>query len=237
MIVESLDTTQKICSEPNVELTQVSDATIAGKSLGSKYKTGRRVDKTVRFAEEFDEENTIHQIGMGSLREDRFLEKGSQGGLDIIEGPEIIYVTEREDGEKIQHEEEPEEIIIEELSKREAETNDMDEAAAEVEIPPIETVATGEVLLPDAITPSLKLLIFNIILPTIDIFLDTALVQKLFRNGYWGSGAFVTAGILTNFLFTSIAWWRMESAKQKKWSWIFLVLQLWPQLKAFQVQD
>ena len=235
MIVESLDTTQKICSEPNVELTQVSDAAIAGKSLGRKYKTGRKVDKTVRFAEEFDEENTIHQIGTGSLREDRFLEKGSQEGLDIVEEPEIIYVTEREDDEKIQHEEEPEEIIIEELNKREAETNDMDEAAAEVEIPPIETVATGEVLLPDAITPSLKLLIFNIVLPTIDIFLDTALVQKLFLNGYWGSGAFVTAGILTNFLFTSIAWWRMESAKQKKWSWIFLMLQLWPQLRALQV--
>ena len=28
----------------------------------------------------------------------------------------------------------------------------------------------------------------------------------------------------------------MESSEQKKWSWIFLLLQLWPQLRAFQVQ-
>ena len=48
---------------------------------------------------------------------------------------------------------------------------------------------------------------------------------------------FVTGGIVTNFLFTSVAWWRMESAEQKKWSWIFLALQLWPQLRAFQVQS
>ena len=41
---------------------------------------------------------------------------------------------------------------------------------------------------------------------------------------------------MTNFLFTSLAWWRMESAEQKKWSWIFLALQLWPQLRAFQVR-
>ena len=47
---------------------------------------------------------------------------------------------------------------------------------------------------------------------------------------------FVTGGIVTNFLFTSVAWWRMESAEQKKWSWIFLALQLWPQLRAFQVR-
>ena len=77
--------------------------------------------------------------------------------------------------------------------------------------------------------------LFNIILPTIDTFLDIALVQKLFLNGYWGCGVSVTVGILTNFLFTSLAWWRLEPVKQKKWSWIFLVLQLWPQLRAFQV--
>ena len=106
-----------------------------------------------------------------------------------------------------------------------------DDALAEDDI-----LAVEEVLLPDAITPSMMLIVFNIILPTVDIFLDTALVQKLFLNGYWCSGLAVTAGIVTNFLFTSLAWWRLESSEQKKWSWIFLLLQLWPQLRAFQVQ-
>ena len=98
-----------------------------------------------------------------------------------------------------------------------------------------DVLAVDEVLLPDAITPSMMLIVFNIILPTVDIFLDTALVQKLFLNGYWCSGLAVTAGIVTNFLFTSLAWWRLEPVNQKKWSWIFLALQLWPQLRAFQV--
>ena len=80
------------------------------------------------------------------------------------------------------------------------------------------------------------MIVVSIILPTIDIYLDIALMQKLFLNGYWGWGVSVIGGSVTNFLFTSFAWWRMESPKQKKWSWIFLLLQLWPQLRAFQVQ-
>ena len=143
-------------------------------------------------------------------------------------------MADRKDDQKTVREE-SEEIAIEEVNEREAETNDPEEAA-EAQITSIENVEADEVLHPDAITPSIKLIVFNVILPTIDIFLDTALVQKLFLNGYWGSGAFVTAGILANFLFTSLAWWRMESSRQKKWSWIFLLLQLWPQLRAFQVQ-
>ena len=100
-----------------------------------------------------------------------------------------------------------------------------------------EVLTDDEVLFPDAITPSIMLIVFNVILPTIDIFLDTALVKKLFLNEYWFAGLIVTSGILTNFLFTSLAWWRLESSQQKKWSWIFLLFQLWPQLKAFQVED
>ena len=122
-------------------------------------------------------------------------------------------------------------VIVKEsgVNEREAETS------AEAQITSHEFTAEEEVLLQDSITPSITLFLFNIILPTIDTFLDIALVHKLFLNGYWGCGVSVTAGILTNFLFTSLAWWRLEPVKQKKWSWIFLVLQLWPQLRAFQV--
>ena len=96
-------------------------------------------------------------------------------------------------------------------------------------------VAEEEKLFRDSVTPSIKLFVFNIVLPTIDIFLDIVLIPKLFKNGFWGSGTIVVAGIVTSFTFTSLAWWRMESRKQKKWSWIFLLLQLWPQLRALQV--
>ena len=96
-------------------------------------------------------------------------------------------------------------------------------------------VAEEEKLFRDSVTPSIKLFVFNIVLPTIDIFLDIVLIPKLFKNGFWGSGTIVIAGIVTSFTFTGLAWWRMESRKQKKWSWIFLLLQLWPQLRALQV--
>ena len=96
-------------------------------------------------------------------------------------------------------------------------------------------VAQEEKLFRDSVTPSIKLFVFNIVLPTIDIFLDIVLIPKLFKNGFWGSGTIVVAGIVTSFTFTCLAWWRMESRKQKKWSWIFLLLQLWPQLRALQV--
>ena len=95
--------------------------------------------------------------------------------------------------------------------------------------------AEEEVLLQDSVTPSIKLFMFNIVLPTMDIILDITMIQKLFTNGYWGCGTLVVTGIITNSIFTSLAWWRLEPRDQKKWSWIFLLLQLWPQLRALQV--
>ena len=222
MIGESLERTPNIGREQlNVELTEVPPARVVGKSFGRKCKTGKKV----RFEEEFDEskvieESTIHQIDRVSVRENKF-----QDGSNIGEQSEITRKGDQTTPPK-------EKIIIE----REAETNDLGEVG-EAQMSSSEIVAVDEdILLPDIVTPSIKLIVFNIILPTIDVFLDAALVQKLFLNGYLGCGAFVTCGIVTNFLFTSLAWWRMESAEQKKWSWIFLLLQLWPQLRAFQVE-
>ena len=111
-----------------------------------------------------------------------------------------------------------------------------DNVVEEVQISLSDVIAAEEeALLQDSVTPSIKLLMFNIVLPTMDIFLDITMIQKLFTNGYWGCGTLVVTGIITNSIFTSLAWWRLEPKDQKKWSWIFLLLQLWPQLRALQV--
>ena len=55
------------------------------------------------------------------------------------------------------------------MNEREVETNDSEEGT-EAQITSID-----EVLLPDAITPSIKLFVFNIVLPTIDIGIGVAL--------------------------------------------------------------
>ena len=83
----------------------------------------------------------------------------------------IVEERSRKDDQKTPHEEDSEE----EVNEREAEINSESQMTSH-----------EEVLLPDSITPSIKLFLFNIILPTIDIFLDTALVKKLFPNGFFG---------------------------------------------------
>ena len=114
--------------------------------------------------------------------------------------------------------------------------NANDDSVEEVQISLSDVLAAEEeALLQDSVTPSIKLFMFNIVLPTMDIFLDITMIQKLFTNGYYGCGTLVVTGIVTNSIFTSLAWLRLEPKDQKKWSWIFLLLQLWPQLRALQV--
>ena len=83
----------------------------------------------------------------------------------------IVEERSRKDDQKTPHEEDSKE----EVNEREAEINSESQMTSH-----------EDVLLPDSITPSIKLFLFNIILPTIDIFLDTALVKKLFPNGFFG---------------------------------------------------
>ena len=133
---------------------------------------------------------------------------------------------------------ESEEVFPSQVSPSGEEHNDGEEEA-QVTVNVVvaaDSASEAEVLFRDSVTPSIKLFVFNIVLPTMDIYLDTVLIWKLFTNSYWGSGIFILAGIATNFIFTCLAWWRLESPSQKKWSWIFLLFQLWPQLRALQVQ-
>ena len=86
----------------------------------------------------------------------------------------------------------------------------------------------------DILSPALSLLIFNITMPCVDFYFDVSLIHILFLNN-WGCLFVLVCALATNFIFTSFTWWRIEPKSQKAWSWIFLVLQIWPQLKAVQV--
>ena len=115
-------------------------------------------------------------LGEGSVR---ICERGADHGNILPALHESLVIVESEkkpkDDQKILHEEESKESTMEEVNEREAEINSESQMTSH-----------EEVLLPDSITPSIKLFPFNIILPTIDIFLDTALVKKLFPNGFFG---------------------------------------------------
>lgn len=88
----------------------------------------------------------------------------------------------------------------------------------------------------DVVTPALKMLIFNIFLPCIDIYFDASLVLRIYPQ-FWGCTLVLVSGLLLHFIFTCRAWWRLEPREQKRWSWIFLLLQIWPQMKAIQVRQ
>ena len=208
------------------------------------YKTDKVEDEeTMTPTEELDDtsvkregSNTLCKTDDGeSDRENILVDKDSfHQGLVIVDELETTHKAYVQADQKAIHKQESEESFHEEMNNEEEQT--IVEIVDEPEPTSTdEDVVKEDVLYPDAITPSIKLVLFNIIFPTADIFFDIVLVQKLFHNGYLGSGVLVFTGIFTNFLFTSLAWWRLEAAKQKKWSWIFLALQLWPQLRACQV--
>ena len=89
---------------------------------------------------------------------------------------ERLYIVEESQNDEIENIEEPSaagevaagEVVVEEAAAEEA--------------------AVEEVLYPDPVAPLMKLLVFNIVLPTIDIFFDSILIKKLFEDGSWGSG-------------------------------------------------
>ena len=45
----------------------------------------------------------------------------------------------------------------------------------------------------------------------------------------------MTVPLLLQFVSTIYKWTKIEKHRDKKWSWIFLILQLWPQLRAIRV--
>jgi hypothetical protein len=80
---------------------------------------------------------------------------------------------------------------------------------------------------PDYLTPTLLLLIFNITLPTLDLYKDISMLIRLSSYPqYWAWGVFLFLGIFLNFLFTCLAWWRLEPRQKKSWTWILLLLQV-----------
>ena len=93
--------------------------------------------------------------------------------------------------------------------------------------PPALSSATSSSQTPDYLTPTLLLLIFNITLPTLDLYKDFTMLMRLsFYPQYWAWEIFLFAGVFFNFLFTCWAWWRLEPKQTKSWTWILLLLQV-----------
>ena len=82
----------------------------------------------------------------------------------------------------------------------------------------------------------LILIIANICLPTYDTYTDIALIIRLLLHGpslKFGLGLMVP--LFMNIFATTFTWWRKDSSEEKKWTWILVILLIWPQYQAAKV--
>ena len=76
--------------------------------------------------------------------------------------------------------------------------------------------------------------IFDVGLPTLDVYSDLSLIIPWYINDHVIYAGAMTVPLLMQFLSSIFKWVRLEKTKDKRWSWIFLLLQVWPQLRALR---
>ena len=81
----------------------------------------------------------------------------------------------------------------------------------------------------------MPLVILNIGLPTGDVFSDILTIITLYMSEHPYFATALLTPFLFNVVFTTFSWWRIDSNKEKKWTWILLLLQLWPQYRAMKI--
>ena len=77
--------------------------------------------------------------------------------------------------------------------------------------------------------------LFDVGLPTLDVYSDLSLIIPWFIRGHVIYGWSMTVPLLLQFISTAYKWIKMEKPEDKKWSWILLLLQLWPQWRAIRI--
>ena len=81
----------------------------------------------------------------------------------------------------------------------------------------------------------LMLIILNILLPSCDVYFDIALAWKAASNYHPKFAGALIAPVLLNMVFTFFTWFKVEDGANKKWSWILVLLQCWPQYMAVKI--
>ena len=94
-------------------------------------------------------------------------------------------------------------------------------------------------------TDILFLFILSIIFPSVDVYSDTYLILTLATSqmlpyALWllvpqVMEVVVMIPQVLNTLFTLQMWWRVEEGLDRRWSWVLVVLQAWPQVWAARI--
>ena len=86
--------------------------------------------------------------------------------------------------------------------------------------------------LKDRVLEFFNLLLLSILLPTLVTSSDLFVAYQMFSTSEVVWSLALIAPLILNFLCTGLAWWRLEKTETKRWSWLFLLILVWPQWKA-----
>ena len=82
---------------------------------------------------------------------------------------------------------------------------------------------------------ALPTLIFDVAIPFSDNISDLSLIIQWYIAGHWKYATGMLIPFLMNVLANFYKWWRMDSIKEKKYTWILVILQLWPVYRAIKL--
>ena len=76
--------------------------------------------------------------------------------------------------------------------------------------------------------------LFDVGLPTLDVCTDLSLIIPWYMQGHLIYAGAMTVPLMMQLLSSIFKWVKLEKSEDKIWSWIFVLLQLWPQLRALR---
>ena len=77
--------------------------------------------------------------------------------------------------------------------------------------------------------------LFDVGLPTLDVYSDLSLIIPWLIGHHYIYGTSMAIPLLLSFIAIAYKWYKLEKPQDKRWSWVFLLLQCWPQLRALRV--
>ena len=87
----------------------------------------------------------------------------------------------------------------------------------------------------DAVKSILPTLILDSVAPMVDQASDLALIIEWYSTEHFKFAAAMAIPFLMNVFSNIYHWWKWDSTNEKKYTWILLLLQLWPIYRAFKL--
>ena len=87
----------------------------------------------------------------------------------------------------------------------------------------------------DAVKSILPTLVLDSVAPMVDQASDLALIIEWYSTEHFKFAAAMAIPFLMNVFSNIYHWWKWDSTNEKKYTWILLLLQLWPIYRAFKL--